>query len=74
MFASIQITVRQFKERIQEKTGIEPDLQRLIYCGRVMGDDHPLSDYGLYFIMLYCSNCVLSKTLNQLKDILIFSL
>lgn len=41
-----QLTVRQFKERIKEKTGIEPDLQRLIYCGRVMNDEHPLSDYG----------------------------
>lgn len=45
-----QITVRQFKELIQEKTNIEPDLQRLIYCGRVMNDDHPLSNYGLYRI------------------------
>lgn len=42
-----QITIRQFKERIKEKTGIEPDSQRLIYCGRVMNDEHPLSNYGM---------------------------
>lgn len=29
-----------------EKTGVEVDLQRLIYCGRVMNDEHPLSDYS----------------------------
>lgn len=46
--------MRQFKERIKEKTGIEPDLQRLIYCGRVMNDEHPLSDYGKrYYIFNY---------------------
>ncbi|XP_031620338.1 large proline-rich protein BAG6 isoform X2 [Contarinia nasturtii] len=41
------ITVRQLKERIHEKTNVEIDLQRLIYCGRVMNDDHPLSDYNV---------------------------
>lgn len=41
------MTVRQFKDRIRDKTNIEPDLQRLIYCGRVMNDEHPLSDYGM---------------------------
>lgn len=45
-FDDVQITVRQFKERIQEKTTVEADLQRLIYCGRVMNDEHPLSDYS----------------------------
>lgn len=47
-----QITIRQLKERIQTKTNVEIDLQRLIYCGRVMNDDHPLSDY---------SECILHK-------------
>lgn len=49
IFHAIQITVRQFKERIQEKTSVEVDLQRLIYCGRVMNDEHPLSGYSMYF-------------------------
>lgn len=41
--------MRQFKERIQEKTSVEAELQRLIYCGRVMNDEHPLSDYSKKF-------------------------
>lgn len=45
----MQLTVRQFKERIQEKTGVEAELQRLIYCGRVMNDEHPLTDYSMHF-------------------------
>lgn len=44
----MQISVRQLKQRIHEKTNVDVDLQRLIYCGRVMNDDHPLSDYGKF--------------------------
>lgn len=47
---SQQITVRQLKEQIQTKTNVEIDLQRLIYCGRVMNDEQPLSDYSEFIL------------------------
>lgn len=49
-WTNTKITVRQLKERIQTKTNVDTDLQRLIYCGRVMNDEHPLSDYSEFIL------------------------
>ncbi|CAG9781977.1 unnamed protein product [Diatraea saccharalis] len=42
-----EITVQQLKEKVREQMGIETNLQRLIFCGRVMQDDKKLSRYDI---------------------------
>jgi len=40
-------TVQKIKERVEEKEGIPPAQQRLIYGGKQMGDDKLASDFQL---------------------------
>ncbi|KAJ8737553.1 hypothetical protein PYW08_000148 [Mythimna loreyi] len=42
-----EITVEQLKEKVREQMGIEPSLQRLIFCGRVLQDEKRLSEYDV---------------------------
>lgn len=39
-------TVRQLKEMLRERTGIEEGTQQLIFGGRIMNDQHALREYS----------------------------
>ncbi|CAN8099339.1 unnamed protein product [Discula destructiva] len=40
-------TIQQIKEQVEEKEGIPPVQQRLIYQGKQMNDTFKASEYGL---------------------------
>ncbi|XP_046977419.1 uncharacterized protein LOC124543294 isoform X2 [Vanessa cardui] len=42
------ITVAQLKEKVLAQMGVEIELQRLIFCGRVLQDEKKLADYGVH--------------------------
>ncbi|CAJ1086016.1 NEDD8 [Xyrichtys novacula] len=43
----ISIQVERIKERVEEKEGIPPQQQRLIYSGKQMNDEKTAADYKI---------------------------
>ena len=55
-------TIETVKRHIQDKTGIGPDQQPLLYCGRVLKDGRTLSDYRIEQKDTLTMNMIIDKS------------
>ena len=66
LFLFYQETVLNLKEKIVGVAGIPVDQQRLIFRGRVLKDDHLLSEYRILLFVRFLSRLEIVLFLNHL--------
>ena len=62
-------TIQNVKAKVEDKEGINPSLQTLIFCGKELEDNRTLADYGIQLqSTLYLSNPVEWGKYRQFQD------